>query len=59
MIRYDITFCGNEKCTRNDCRRHRENIPINTRYSIAIFNEENRKRCDNYLKGGKKSNENN
>lgn len=54
MFRYDITFCANQKCTKNDCRRHHTNTPSGVPYSFAFFNEENRKRCDNYLKGGKK-----
>ena len=54
MFRYDITYCANDKCEKTDCRRHHTKSPVGTRYSQALFNDKNRKKCDYYLKGDKR-----
>lgn len=57
---YDISFCSNTECKREDCRRHLKNTPKEGLYSMCTFNEkENTDECDWYWKlpvkeGGRK-----
>lgn len=47
----DISFCGNVKCERKDCRRHLTNTPKEGIYSMCTFNErESGENCEWYWK---------
>lgn len=48
MNSYDITYCVNEKCDREDCRRHRSKLPSGFPVYTSEFKEKN---CKYFLQG--------
>lgn len=55
MASFDISFCANMNCKKEDCRRHRVNMPIGGLCSVCMFNEsDDTDDCEWYWEGGKK-----
>lgn len=48
MASNDISFCGNTRCERIDCRRHMRNVPKEGLYSMSQFSEGNGSSCSWY-----------
>lgn len=44
--KYDITFCGNERCPHDKCIRHHSKVPFNVPVSIAAFAPRPDGKCD-------------
>ena len=52
MWKNDITYCANDECKRESCKRHCIHAPEGVPISVSYMGESDGRDCKNYYPGG-------